>query len=150
MSRWFVLRKDLTEEQYSIHLIFERIRGLYGFSSNKKMLDHFELSESFCSQNIGRGAIPWKLVDTVSQDKGVSLDYLVRGIKVTPLVDFEQYELAVRKGLFRAKILNIIKTDKEVNTIAEMVLTSIGDIKPENEKEPESGSILNLVSKNSA
>jgi len=86
----------------------------------------------------------------VSQDKGVSLDYLVRGIKVTPLVDFEQYELAVRKGLFRAKILNIIKTDKEVNTIAEMVLTSIGDIKPENEKEPESGSILNLVAKNSA
>lgn len=143
MSRWLDLRKDLTESQHSIHLIFKRIRELYGFGSNAKMLEHFNLSESFCSQNIGRGSIPWKLVDSVSQEKNTSLDYLVHGIKVTPLVQFEKYELAVSKALFKAKMYNVLKSDKEIDILKEFILSAIGEIEPDIDESDISSRSLN-------
>lgn len=136
MSRWLALRKDLTESQEHIHLIFKRIRELYGFGSNAKMLEHFNLSESFCSQSIGRGSIPWKLIDSVSQEKNISLDYLVYGVKVTPLVTFEKYELAISKALFKAKLFNVLKSEKEAEMLKSLILSAIGEIEPDLEESP--------------
>ncbi|MAD96255.1 MAG: hypothetical protein CMB99_02910 [Flavobacteriaceae bacterium] len=132
------LRKVLNKKQSEVDQIFRRARELYSFGNNKQLLTKFGLSESYASQHIGRGAKPWKLIESVVDDTNVSFDFLLKGVAVTSDSLLEDYELAIDKALAKASIYKLIGDDKKVamkklltNSISEMNATSITKKKPE-------------------
>ncbi|KZN63356.1 hypothetical protein [Pseudoalteromonas luteoviolacea] len=126
------MRKVLNKKQSEVAQILKRARDIYSFGNNKDLCIYFGLSESLASQHIGRGTIPWRLIQSVVDDSNVSYDYLLKGVTGTSEILIEECELAIDKALVKAGLYKLIDDDKMAamkkllsNSINEMHATSI-------------------------
>ncbi|WP_064435769.1 helix-turn-helix domain-containing protein [Pseudoalteromonas neustonica] len=84
-----MLGKTLTAEQQQVSDIFKRLRDAYGVNKNAALERHLSLSNSFCTNTINRGSIPYQLIHQTCLATNFSFDYLLNGTDDLDLVTIE-------------------------------------------------------------
>ncbi|WP_405598953.1 MULTISPECIES: helix-turn-helix domain-containing protein [unclassified Pseudoalteromonas] len=90
-----MLGKTLTAEQQQVSDIFKRLREAYGVNKNAALERHLSLSNSFCTNTINRGSIPYQLIHQACLATNFSFDYLLNG---TDDLNF----IAIENGLLKS------------------------------------------------
>lgn len=93
-----MIDKKLTPEQQHVSDIFSRLRDAYGVNKNAALERHLSLSNSFCTNTINRGSIPWQLIHQASLATNLSFDYLLNGTDGANDLDL----VAVENGLLKS------------------------------------------------
>lgn len=91
--------------------IIERIKTLYNFRYNREMAKHFNLQEEYISKfKNGSKQISLELIDHVKNEKSVSLEWLLYGVRPTLFdeVTKEHIELGVTSGILKAARFNLL------------------------------------------
>ncbi|WP_171040523.1 helix-turn-helix domain-containing protein [Pseudoalteromonas ruthenica] len=102
--------KTEDKEQKRVRAAFDRICLLYGLKNHADLQRHFQLSNSYASAAIKRGSMPYTLIEQVSNEKGVTLDWLAKGYDISQIhsEDMEQVSTGVFKGLMKLAKYNWI------------------------------------------
>ncbi|TMO02896.1 helix-turn-helix domain-containing protein [Pseudoalteromonas sp. S558] len=97
-----MFKKKLTAEQQRVSDIFKRLCAAYGVKKNAALERHLSLSNSFCTNAISRGAVPYQLIDKTCQAMNINFDYLLNGASSDnkAISDFET--IAVNNGLIKS------------------------------------------------
>ena len=104
-----MFKENLTTEQQRVSDIFSRLCAAYGVKKNAALERHLSLSNSFCSNAIKRGAVPYQLIDKTCQATNLSFDYLLNGQNPTHTIDFKLLNNALLKSLHVLSMNGFIK-----------------------------------------
>ncbi|KTF14806.1 helix-turn-helix domain-containing protein [Pseudoalteromonas sp. H105] len=121
------LKKTLTPEQQHVSDIFKRLCMAYGVNKNAGLERHLSLSNSFCTNTINRGSIPFQLIHQTSLAKNLSFDYLLNGTLHEGTRDFDVIKDGLLKGLSVLAMNGFIKGDTHNSD----VLRKLADIQLE-------------------
>jgi len=91
--------------------IIERIKVLYNFRYNRDMAKYFDIPEESISRfKNGSKQISLELIDHVKNEKSVSLEWLLYGVRPTIFdeVTKEDIELGIISGILKAARFNLL------------------------------------------
>lgn len=95
-----MLKKTLNKEQQSVKKIIERICFAQGVNSNAALERKLQLSDSWCTNTIKRGSIPYAVLDQTARDTKISIDHLLYG---TPIRHVDANDLLyIKQGIIKS------------------------------------------------
>ena len=128
-----MLKKTLNKEQQSVKNIIERICFAYGVNSNAALERKLQLSDSWCTNTIKRGSIPYAVLDQTARDTKISFDHLLYG---TPMRQVDANDLLyIKQGLIKSlRELNeqgFINKASSLEDLEQLAKKQAGDIEHE-------------------
>ncbi|MBB1291001.1 MULTISPECIES: hypothetical protein [unclassified Pseudoalteromonas] len=95
-----MFKKALTPEQQTVHDIINRVCWAHGVKNKAALERKIALSDSWCTNTIKRGSIPYALIDQTAQATSISFDHLLYG---SPMSQLDPNDLLyIKQGLIKS------------------------------------------------
>ena len=95
-----MFKKTLTPEQKAVHDIINRVCWAQGVKNKAALERKLSLSDSWCTNTIRRGSIPYALLDQTARETRISIDHLLYG---TPIKQINPNDLLhIKHGLVKS------------------------------------------------
>ena len=108
--------------------IFLRLMSACNTKTLKKLSEQLGYRYNWATTTRNRNVVPWEACAKVSQEKGISLDYLIFGSEQNNnALDGNELRLSIAEGLFAAIQTNMISLEKDVKIshITEIITSEI-------------------------
>lgn len=95
-----MFKKALTTDQQTVHDIINRVCWAHSVKNKAGLERKLSLSDSWCTNTIKRGSIPYALLDQTARETKISIDHLLYG---APMSQLDPNDLLyIKQGLIKS------------------------------------------------